>query len=107
MDYLTILPEEIIVILILFLDKSAIFALRLVNRNLMLIANYVLFKDAFKYFEIHKLIFIYAYTLPYDVIVKECKYLRAIALNLCIHDFKGDKSPKKKWIFEDDNFYIL
>ena len=76
------LPQEIIEILILFLDKSMIFTLRLVNRFLMLNANYVLFKDAFKYFKIHKLIFIYAFTIPFDVIVKECDYLRYIALNL-------------------------
>lgn len=37
-------------------DKFSIFTLRLVNKTLLLHANYVLFKDAFKYFEIHKLI---------------------------------------------------
>lgn len=109
MDITIKLPAEIIVILILFLDKFAIFTLRRVNKTLMLHANYVLFKDAFKYFEIHKLIFIYAYTLPFDVIVNECPYLRAIALNLCYDDFKDNEyySLKlKKWIFESNNFYI-
>jgi hypothetical protein len=110
MDIINIkLPAEIIVILILLLDKFSIFNLRLVNKTLMLQANYVLFKDAFKYFEIHKLIFLYAYTIPFDVIVNECPYLRAIALNLCFDDFKEDKyysQLSKKWIFESSNFYI-
>lgn len=105
------LPNEIIVILILLLDKITIFNLRQVNKILMLQANYVLFNDAFKYFEIHKLILIYAYTLPFDVIVNECPYLKVIALNLCFDDFKEDSDRyylhlSKKWIFESGNFYI-
>ena len=109
MDITIKLPTEIIEILILFLDKFSIFTFRLVNKTLMLHANYVLFKDAFKYFEIHKLIFIYAYTIPFDVIVNECPYLRAIALNLCIDDFKENKyysQLSKKRIFESNNFYV-
>jgi len=104
------LPLDIILILILFLDKPTLFALRFVNRFLMLHVNHLLFKNAFEYFKIHKLIFIYAYTIPFDVIVNECPYLRFIAFNLCDADFKDDKyspDPKNQTrIFEDNNFYL-
>src|SRR5947209_13210208 len=102
MDITIKLPVEIIKILILLLNKFSIFTLRLVNKTFMFQANYVLFKDAFKYFEIHKLIFIYAYTIPFDVIVNKCFYLRAIAFNLCSDDFKENKyylQLSKKMIF--------
>src|SRR5688572_22609825 len=82
----------------IILDKHTIFTHH-VNKFLMLYANYILFKNVFECFEIHKLIFIYACTIPFDVIVNECPYLRVIMLNLCYDDFKDDKhspDPKKQ-----------
>ena|SRR5436305_4301305 len=87
-------PFDIILLLIFFLDKPTLLALRFVNKFLMQLVNNLLFKNAFEYFDVHKLIFIYAYTIPFEVILKECPYLRIIALNLC-------------YVKSEDNKYLL
>jgi len=102
-------PFDIILLLIFFLDKPTLLALRFVNKFLMQLVNNLLFKNAFEYFDVHKLIFIYAYTIPFEVILKECPYLRIIALNLCYVKSEDNKYlpdlKTKERMFENCNFY--
>ena len=81
--HLSTLSMEIHYRLVSFFDKKTVFHFRLLNRYFYYIVHEILFNDAFYYFEVEKLICIYSYTIPFNLIVNCCPYLRLMGQIVC------------------------